>query len=258
MNDNDNGYLSPGNVNLLDLIQSINHSGHCSVIQSEGGLMNYVSMMTMVITFNLSSFALKKINVLYIGSFLQNEHYLPQTFFISTWAQAVKLSWWVANVLANRPGAVWTPWGSSQIKPVWHIVRLKERTSSWKSTLRDSTIRSGTESGKLKPYGCSFVVSHPTWSYNLFKKCLCLWLACHRECILWRKQSTFYFKLLVKALEKMISRTFCSVSSIFYVYLLFGCFIDVILYCWIHKATIVLKTWFLHHGGICLVCCHII
>ncbi len=199
MNDNDNGYLSPGNVNLLDLIQSINHSGHCSVIQSEGGLMNYVSMMTMINTFNLSSFALKKINALYIGSFLQNEHYLPQTFFISTWAQAVKLSWWVANVLANRPGAVWTPWGSSQIKPVWHIVRLKERTSSWKSTLRDSTIRSGTESGKLKPYGCSFVVSHPTWSYNLFKKCLCLWLACHRECTLWRKQSTFYFKLLVKS-----------------------------------------------------------
>ncbi len=164
--------------------------------------MNYVSM-TMIITFNLSSFALKKINALYIGSFLLNEHYLPQTFFISSWAQTAKLSWWVANVLANRPGAVWTPWGSSQIKPVWHIVLLKGCTSSWKSTLRDSTIRSGTESAKLKPYGCSFIVSHPTGSYE---KHLCLWLACYGECGLWRKQSTFYFKLLVKSFCKNDSK----------------------------------------------------
>lgn len=194
MNDNDNRQLSSDRSNSLDQSLSILF---CNSVWRRNNNLCFTNVHDYYLQF-IKVFSKKKKkqrNVLHIGSFLENERYLPQTFFISSWAQAVKASWWIANVPADKPRAVWTPWGSSQITPVWHIVRQKERTSSWKSTLHDSTIRSGTESAKLKPYGCSFIVSHPTWSYYLFKKRLCLRSACHRECKLWRKQSTFYFKL---------------------------------------------------------------
>lgn len=64
-------------------------------------------------------------------------------------------SWGKFHDGRRRPRAVWTRVGFLSCNTLWRIARLKQRTSSWKSSLCDSTIRSGIESAKLKPWGYS-------------------------------------------------------------------------------------------------------